>query len=233
RDPVSSPRRSAWWICSWLGSPGGLCTPFCQTFSRYAIPFLGCLPTSRLHACQGEALVLTELIRSSIAQDLFCNPRSVTRPRRAAAWPPKIVLDIFLYGNVLSPHASRLHYLRRLQRRRRTAPPRNPQLPCPPGAPRRRNRGVPRSRATFRFQTSARLKGSRPGPRPPGRQTNALPNQRGRHPPTARMDGNIRPLLASPVEPRQGARRGPNRPAAKSRSLAGLRSEEHTSELQS
>src|SRR5690348_10464280 len=89
----------------------------------------------------------------------------------------------------------------------RAAAERNSQLSGTAGAAGWGDRGRAGNGAALRFETSARPKGCWAGTRPPGRPANVLPDECGSDPAVARVDGNVRTAVASPIESDQGARR--------------------------
>src|SRR6202050_1568892 len=118
----------------------------------------------------------------------------------------KYPLDIFPYENILFSHASRNHDLRRLQRRRRTSPPRDIELSRAAGTACRRYRFVPGFGAAFGIEASPRPERRRPRQRAPRWPPYALSNERRGNSPASRMGRNLRAFVAQSVGTCEGTR---------------------------
>src|SRR5208337_4178822 len=111
-------------------------------------------------------------------------------------------------GMYRSDYGESRNHLRSLQRRGRAPPPPNPHLPGCGRAPGGRNRGGRRPRSAFGFEAPWSFAPGGPGARAPQRPSSPLPHQRPGAQAHARLDRDLRALLASPVATREGARRG-------------------------
>src|SRR5258708_10594640 len=83
----------------------------------------------------------------------------------------------------------------------------NPELSCTARTARGGDCGLSGAGAAVGFETPARFARAGTCQCAPRRPAGALPNQRRGDPAASRMDGNVRALLASSINPRQGTRR--------------------------
>src|SRR6202521_1807623 len=117
------------------------------------------------------------------------------------------VLDIFQYGNVILAHGTSSDNVGCFQRGGGAAAAGNPELSCTARTACGGDCNLAGAGAAVGFETPARFARGGPCQRTPRRPTEAISNQRRGDPAASRMDGNVRALLASSIEPRQGTRR--------------------------
>src|SRR5712664_3517240 len=116
----------------------------------------------------------------------------------------KKLLDTFPYGNVLLMRGTGNDNLGCVQRRGGAAAAGDFELSCAAGAAGGGDCGLAAAGATLGFKAPARFARGGPCRRTPRRPANVLSNERRCHPAASRVDGNVRALRTSSIEPRQG-----------------------------